>query len=324
MNKLLRTLAISLAAAVLVPGAVIAQTLGFTTLPVGAINNIQAQVIAKVVQGKTGMQVRVIPVSGTTATLAAVQNREAEFSISNIDNVADAMRSEGVFSTLPKMDNQRLAFKLISFPIGIMVRNDGPIKKIEDLKGKRFGSGFQGFPNMIPLSNGVLAAGGLSLDDTVGVPVSGLIPAADDFKAGKTDGTTIALEAPKVKEVHAAIPGGVRFLSMSDTPQALAAVQKVKPEYGIMRIEPGPRFAGVTEPINVLRIDLMITTGGHVADDIVYRFVKAVAENKDEMVKGHPIMNGFFPERMAQQYDTVKYHPGAIKYYKERGIWAGS
>jgi len=314
----------SFAALALASGAAAAQTVGFTTLPVGAINNIQAQVIAKVVQGHAGLQVRVIPVSGTTATLAAVQNKQAEFSISNIDNVADAMRSEGVFSQFPRMDNQRLAFKLLSFPIGIMVRNDGPIKSIQDLKGKRFGSGFQGFPNLIPLSNGVLAGGGISLNDTVGVPVSGLIPAADDFKAGKTDGTSIALEAPKVKEVHAAIPGGVRFLSMPDTPQTRAALQKVKPEYGIMRIEPGPRFAGVLEPINVLRIDLMITTGGHVADEVVYKFVKAVAENKAELVKGHPIMNGFFPERMAQQYDTVKYHPGAVKYYRERGIWSGS
>jgi TRAP transporter TAXI family solute receptor len=312
------------AGALLAGGPAAGQTVGFTTLQPGAINHLQAQIISKVVQSKSGLQMRVIPVAGTTATLAAVQNREAEFTIGDVNNMGDAIRAEGMFEKLKPMTNLRVVFKITDFPIGIMVRKDGDIKKLEDLKGKRFPVGWQAFPNGIPLSQGVLAAAGMSLDDVNGVTVSGLIPQADDFKVGKLDASLIALPAPKVREVDAAI-GGIRWLSMPNTPEALARVQKVRPDYGIMTVKPSPAAVGVAEPTNFLLIHNLISTGTHVPDEVVYKFLKAVMENRDELVKGHPIFNGFFAnERAATQFATVQYHPGAIKYFKEKGFWKGS
>jgi len=300
-----------------------AQTVGFTTLQPGAINHLQAQIISKVVKAKAGLQMRVIPVAGTTATLAAVQNRQAEFTIGDVNNMGDALRGEGMFEKLKPMPNLRVVFKITDFPIGIMVRKDGDIKKLEDLKGKRFPVGWQAFPNGIPLSQGVLASAGMSLDDVDGVNVSGLIPQADDFKVGRLDASLIALPAPKVREVDAAI--GIRWLSLPNTPEALARVRKVRPDYGIMTVNPSPAAVGVTGPTNFLLIHNLISAGTHVSDDVVYKFLKAVMENKDELVKGHPIFKGFFPnERAATQFSAVKYHPGAIKYFKEKGFWKGT
>jgi TRAP-type uncharacterized transport system substrate-binding protein len=113
---------------------------------------------------------------------------------------------------------------------------------------------------------------------------------------------------------------------MDDSPEALARVKAVRPDYFIMKLEPGPRFPGIVAPTNVLGVDLLIVAGAHVSDDVVYRFVAAVAANKPELVAGHPSFNDFHPdERMAKQFrDVVQYHPGAIKFYKEKGIWTGS
>jgi len=300
------------------------QTLGFATIPVGAINNLQAQVIAKVAQEATGMQIRVIPVGGSSATLAAVATKAAEFTIGDVVNMAGAVHGRYGF---PQPSPQlRVVATVSSFPIGIMVRNNSDIKTVADLKGKKFPTGWPQFPNGIPLSNGILGTAGISLDDVDPVPTSGLIPAANDFKSGKTVGTTIALIAPKVAEVNAALSsdGGVRFLSVDNTPEALAGMQKVRDEYGIITIQPGPRYPGVIGPTNVLGVNLVVTSSTDVSDDIVYKMTKAMAENKAELVKGHPSFNGFFPDkRMSAPYKTVDYHPGAIKYYKEKGIWGG-
>jgi TRAP-type uncharacterized transport system substrate-binding protein len=163
----------------------------------------------------------------------------------------------------------------------------------------------------------------MTLDDVKGINVSGLIPAADDFKTGKLDATMIAPPAPKVKEVDAAV-GGIRWLAIPDTPEALARVQKVKPDYGIMTVRPPSPLVGVTEPTNFLRIHVLITAGTHVSDATVYKFAKAMVEHRAELVKGHPIFNGFHTDkRMAVQFTSVKYHPGAIKYFKEKGLWDG-
>lgn len=319
-----RTLCPLIGAFALAAGSAAAQTVGFSTLQPGAINHLQAQIISKVVQAHAGLQMRVIPVAGTTATLAAVQNRQAEFTIGDVNNMGDALRGVGEFEALKPMPNLRVVFKLTDFPIGIMVRKDSNIMKLEDLKGKRFPVGWQAFPNGIPLAAGVLAAAGMTTDDTNGVNVSGLIPQADDFAAGKLDASLIALPAPKVREVDAAV-GGIRWLSMPNTPEALARVQKVRPDYGIMTVNPGPANVGVTGPTNFLLIHNLITAGTHVPDDVVYKFLKAVMENKEELVKGHPIFNGFHPDkRAATQFSSVEYHPGAIKYFKEKGLWQGS
>jgi len=300
-----------------------AETVGFTTLQPGAINHLQAQIIGKVVQAHSDLQVRVIPVAGTTATLAAVQNKQAEFTIGDVNNMADAISGADMFRDLKPMPNLRVVVKLVDFPIGIMVRKDSGMSKLEDLKGKRYPVGWQAFPNGIPLSLGVLATAGMTLDDVKGINVSGLIPAADDFKTGKLDATMIAPPAPKVKEVDAAV-GGIRWLAIPDTPEALARVQKVKPDYGIMTVRPPSPLVGVTEPTNFLRIHVLITAGTHVSDATVYKFAKAMVEHREELVKGHPIFNGFHADkRMAVQFTSVKYHPGAIKYFKEKGLWDG-
>jgi hypothetical protein len=300
-----------------------AETVGFTTLQPGAINHLQAQIIGKVVQAHSDLQVRVIPVAGTTATLAAVQNKQAEFTIGDVNNMADAINGADMFRDLKPMPDLRVVVKLVDFPIGIMVRKDSGMSKLEDLKGKRYPVGWQAFPNGIPLSLGVLATAGMTLDDVKGINVSGLIPAADDFKTGKLDATMIAPPAPKVKEVDAAV-GGIRWLAIPDTPEAVARVQKIKPDYGIMTVRPPSPLVGVTEPTNFLRIHVLITAGTHVSDETVYKFAKAMVEHRAELVKGHPIFNGFHTDkRMAVQFTSVKYHPGAIKYFKEKGLWAG-
>jgi TRAP transporter TAXI family solute receptor len=315
---------LSAAAAIWLSGGAMAQTYGFSTLQAGAMLNLQAQIMSKVVQTKEGMQMRVIPTAGTYESIVAVQAGDAEFSIADVNNVSDAIQAVDEYKGQPPLKDVRVAFKLSEFPISIMVRANGQITKIEHMKGKRFPHGWQAFPNGIPLSQAVLAAGGLSMADTVAVVTSGLIPAADDFKAGKTDGTLIALEAPKVREVDSSVDGGVRFLPMDNTPAALQRVQKVKPEYKIMKVDPGPRFAGVKEPLHVLRIDNLIITSAKVKDEAVEKFMKAIFDNKEELMKGHPSFVGFMPDKTAsEQYSTVQYHPGAVKFLKARGLWSG-
>lgn len=301
-----------------------AQTVGFTTLQPGSINHLQAGIIGKVVQSHSKLQVRVIPVAGTTATQAAVQNRQAEFTIGDVNNMGDAVRGEGMFEKMTPMSDLRVVLKISDFPIGVMVRKDSGMVKLQDLKGRRYPIGWQAFPNGVPLSHGVFAAAGMSLDDVSGINVSGLIPAANDFKAGKLDATLIALPAPAVREADAAV-GGIRWLKVPDDAAARARVQKVKPDYGLITVPPGPAAVGVTEPTVFLNIHNLIISAAWVDGDTVYQFAKAMLENKPELVKGHPIFNGFFTDsRIAPQFSGVKYHPGAVKLYREKGLWQGS
>ena len=323
MRKNLMFLAVAISGLAFV-GSALAQPLNFATLAPGAINHVRAQVIGKVVNENSDVAVNVVSLGGSAQGVIAVSTAEADFTISDASQVTDGVLGLAPFES--PNPNVQVAFTFAQMFVGFMVRNDSDIKTYADMAGKKFGSGFPGFPNLIPLSNGMLAPSGLSMDDTVGVPVSSLIPAANDFQEGKTDAALFAIGAPKVAEVNAALEsnGGVRFLSMDNSPESLARVKAIKIDYNIVTLNPNPRFAGILGPTNVLAVPLIIAVGPHVSDDAVYGFVKAVFENKPALAAGHPSFNSFNPERPQQQYQELDYHPGAIKYFVEQGIWPGS
>ena len=143
--------------------------------------------------------------------------------------------------------------------------------------------------------------------------MTNIIRAADDFKAGKLDGGFFAVGAPKMAEVNSAV-GGIRWLSIPNTPESLANMRAVRPDYYIQTVRPNPVNAGISEPTNVLGVDLVIMAGTHVSNEVVEKFVAAIHPNKAELVKGHPLFRSFQPKLMAKQYAVAKYHPGAIAF----------
>lgn len=317
-----RTLFAGAMALALGAGQAAADTVSISTLPPGAINNVQASVIAKVIQENSDLQMRVATFNSPSAILGSVQNKQAEFAFTSNDEAGVAVRGKDEY-TGRAMKNLRVALTVFPFAVGIMVQKDSPIKTVADLKGKKFATGWQGFKQGIPLANAMLATGGISLDDVDPVPATNLLRAADDFKAGRTVGAQFAIGAPKVAEIDSAI-GGVRFLSLENTPEALARMQAVRPEYHIVQRQPAPHLPGVIGPTNLMEYYIVVMTGAHVPDEVVYEAVKALSANKAELVKGHPSYNAFTPGGMAVVHQDMPYHPGAVKFYKEAGIWKGN
>jgi TRAP transporter TAXI family solute receptor len=221
------------------------------------------------------------------------------------------------------MKDLRIAFTVFPFRVGIIVRNTSDIRKVADLKGKRMATDWSGFRQGIPLFNAMLATAGLSLKDANPVPATDLLRAADDFKAGRSDAFIFAVGGPKVAEIHASIEGGVRFLSLDDTPAALAGMQAVRKEYRIAPVQPQPHWPGIIGPTNLMEYYIVLLTNRGVPDDLVQRVVQTVHGNKPGLLAGHPSFGAFTPEGMAVQHARLEYHPGAIRFFRERGIWKG-
>jgi uncharacterized protein len=318
MKTLLRTLALA-GAASLSLGAAQAQTVSISTLPPGAINNVQTQAIAKVVQETTGIQMRVVTFNSPAASMEAVQTRFAEFSFMSTDEVGAAVNGRDMYGPM-KMPDLHLVARVFPFKVGIVVRKDSGIRTVEDLRGKRFPVGWQGFPQGEYLARAMLAAGGLTLDDVEGVPTTNLIRAADDLKAGRLDATLFAIGAPKMAELDAAL-GGIHFISLPDTDEARAAMAAIRPEYGIASQAAAPFLHGVEDGANLMEYAMTVIAHPDVSEDVVYQLAKALHENKAALVAGHPSFNALVPDALASQQPGVSYHPGAIRFYKEAGIW---
>jgi hypothetical protein len=311
------------AGAVAWTGCAAAQTVAISTLPPGAINNVQAGVVAKVVQENSDLQMRLITFNSPAAIVGAAQNGQAEFAYTSNEEAGDAFNGTGEYEG-NAMSDLRVAFTVFPFRVGIIVRADSDIHSVADLKGKRVGTEWTGFRQGIGLWNGLLANAGLSLDDVDPVPVTDLLRAADDFKAGKSDAFMFAVGGPKVAEANAAIEGGVRFLDMDDSPEAVAKMQAVRHEYHVAEQNPAPPLAGILEPTTLMEYFIVMMTNKDTPDELVYKVAETAYPNKAGLVAGHPSFNNFTPEGMSVSHDRLEYHPGAIQFFKDKGIWPGN
>ena len=75
-------------------------------------------------------------------------------------------------------------------------------------------------------------------------------------------------------------------------------------------------FFAVGAP-KVQTIDFIIGVGTHVKDDVVRDFVRAVHDNKQSLVEGHPNFNAFDPSQAGKRQPRLPFHPAAEKYWKE-------
>jgi uncharacterized protein len=64
-----------------------------------------------------------------------------------------------------------------------------------------------------------------------------------------------------------------------------------------------------------------LLAGAHVPDEVVYKYVKAIAENEARVQAiGGSLKTAFAISKMANDPAKLPYHPGALRYYKEKGL----
>jgi TRAP transporter TAXI family solute receptor len=314
MNK--TVVALLAATSLLCSGAARAQVLGFGSAPQGSIGYNMSSAIAKVM-ADNGLQSRVQPYSGSSAVLPLVNSGELDLAVCNVLEIEEATRGEGPYNGR-KQGNLRVLAVIFPLLSSIFVRKDSPIKSIAELKGKRLPAGFSAQVTLDRVIDGVLANGGLERKDIVPVLVPNVIRGADDFVEGKIDGGFFALGAAKVLEVHKST-GGIRFLPLSDDPQAIARMKKHMGYAYVTEVQPGPAFAGVEVPTKLMAYDYLVAVGTHVKDDTAYRIAKAMYENKPKLVESLGAFRGFNPDLMNRAMPAA-FHSGSMKFYKEKGI----
>ncbi len=201
--------------------------------------------------------------------------------------------------------------------VALFVPEDSDIKTIPDVKGKRMVTDYGTFFTATLSARTFLANAGLTVDDVKGVSVPGV---ADGIKAvieGRADVALMAVGGAVVEELKAA--KGARALSVDPSPEAVKRMQGVFSGYFAIKVKPGP--AGVTEEIYALGKDITLYCYEELGEDVVYEIVKALWENYEELGPIHPRLKLWTPDRFASTRAIIPYHPGAIKWYEEKGVW---
>jgi len=318
MRALTAALALSLSAALQVDGAG-AETWGVATSSPGSIYHSAGSAIAKVAREKAGLNLVVQPFTSPNIHIPVVDGGEVEYGLSNVYELGLAVSGHEHFDGKPHK-NLRAVFLMFPLRTAIFVKKDSRYRSIADLKGARMPDGFASQKILLPIIDAAYATAGLTRKDMVPVMTASVVRQADDFIAGKTEGFAFALGSAKVQEANAAV-GGVRALPMPNTPEALAAIRKHLPQAYLRLEQPGPRNPGILEPMHIIAYDALVFANAKVSDEAVYKLAKAMYESKAELAQAFGPFALFDPAAMAKKIDPIAFHPGAIKFYKEKNQW---
>ena len=194
------------------------------------------------------------------------------------------------------------------------------INSIADLRGKKLAGDYKGASYMLMLIKEILPAYGLTEKDVI-IGVYGKAPEAwNNVASGLADaGASIGPHGlPWVKEFFMKYDGMFIPLSENAIKRAASRWNWVFP--GI--IAPG-LYRGVDKEVPTLKLRLNLLTNRDLPDDFVYQLLDYMYGEKyrSDFEKVHRVFAKEVTVDRAVTNYTVPYHAGAVKYYKEKGVW---
>ncbi len=315
----MRTAILAACAVVTLGGTATAQgriTIG--TNPQGSLYYTVGGGMAAALQEAMQRQVTVQPYAGSTVYLPLVAASEVTIGInSSLDTGAVA---RGDYGGDPQGDLRMLA-RLWPLSVALAVRADDGMVEVKDAAGKRVVTEFAALKSVSIVNQTILRAGGLEVSDVEGVTVSSLAPGMTSLTEGDLDATGIAVGIPLTQQAHATIPGGIRYLDITGEKATTEFVNSIYPGTYIVTINPAARMPEVTQPFKTIGYDVFLTVSATASDAEVEAILTALYDVFPVLEEDYPPIRGGDRDAFATPSNTVPFHPAAVAFYKDKGIW---
>ena len=265
-------------------------------------------------RAKTGIRCSVESTGGSVFNVNAIKSGELDFGLAQSDVQFNAAKGEAQFKG--KADpNLRAVFSVHPEPFTVLARKDAGVTKFTDFKGKRFNVGNPGSGTLASMEELLKQMGWTKADFSLAAELK-----ADEQGTAlcdnKIDGFFYGVGHPSAAIQDPTTACGAKLIPL--TGPTVDALVKAHPYYAMATI-PGGMYANNPNPTQTYGVLATVVTSAKVPDATVYDLVKAVFDNFDEFKKLHPAFSHLDPKAMIKNGLSAPLHPGAIKYYKEKG-----
>ena len=269
-------------------------------------------VLAGKVGEVTSTKVTAITSGGSVANIEALDFNDAQLGFVQSDVMAYAAEGTRLFEETGAMEGFSTVANLYMEQVQIVTLRDD-IKSVEDLKGLNVSIGAAGsgvYFNAID----VLGAYGLTEED-IKPTYQSFGDSAESLQDGKIDAAFIVAGAPTTAVTSLAATKPVHLIQLDD--EHIAKLLEESPYYSENTI---PKEAyGTEEDVKTVAVGAVVIARDDVAEADVYNFLYGVFENLEEITAAHA-KGAELSLEFASSVTTVGYHPGAVKYFAEKGI----
>ena len=203
---------------------------------------------------------------------------------------------------------------------GYMIRADRGIRTIQDLRGKKIYADMPSRPLLLYQVQRHLEYYKI-LDQVHLLKWSDHSEGVNGVTEGRADGffTSIAI-APQLRQA-------VRDVVVLDFPkrEIIEYVNKPLGSWVFQWVKLNPKSLyvktyGIPAGINVTGWTLNFVVRERVPDDVVYTILKTIYEHTNELVAVHK-QTAQIQKGVALSAPIMPFHPGAVKYFKDQGMW---
>ena len=253
---------------------------------------------------------------GSMANLLLIQQRKADIALSMTDASWDAYKGQGKFQDR-KVDVRALMVLYPNRMHVVTVEGTG-INKVSDLKGKRVSTGAPNSATQI-MAYRVLEAYGI--DPEKDIIRERLDPgkSAEAIKDKKLDAFFWVGGLPTSAVTDLGATPGIK-LKLVDHSEALEAMVK---KYGPLYVKdtiPAKTYPGQETTTQIVTVWNVLVADAKMNDQLAYDIVKTLFDRKEDLVRVHSEAKNFDPKYQTEAAAVIPFHPGAKKYFAEKGV----
>jgi TRAP transporter TAXI family solute receptor len=318
-KKTAAILALTLSAGLALAGTVHAQqkTMSIGTGGTGGVYYPLGGAVANVLsKNLPNVQATAEVTGGSVDNLKLIASGQSEMAFTMADAALDALQGKDKF-TSGKVPLQAL---LVVYPnrMHVVTVEGTGIEKMSDLKGKRVSTGSPGSATEV-MAFRVIEAAGLDKDKDMKRERLGVAESVNAVKDRKIDAFFWVGGIPTAAVTDlAATPGmKMKLIDHSDTADKMNA--KYGKLYTASTIKAGS-YPGQDKDNAITEVWNLIVTGNKMSNDDAYAIVKTLVEKKADIVAVHKEALSFSLDNQVQERSPIPFHPGALKYFKEKGI----
>jgi len=272
-----------------------------------------ANVLSKYVPG---MQATAEVTGGSVANLQLIGTGKSEVGLSMVDAALDALRGEDKFKS-GKIPIRTLMVLYPNRKHVVTIEGTG-IKKMADLKGKRVSTGSPGSATEV-MAFRVIEAAGLDKDKDMKRERLGVAESVNAVKDGKIDAFFWVGGIPTAAITDLGATPGVKIQMIDHAEVVDAMNRKYGPLY-VQDVIPAKSYPGQDAPNHVATVWNILIVHENMKDQVAYNIVKTMFDRKADLVNVHKEAMNFDYKYQTNNHSPIPYHPGAIKYFAEKGI----
>jgi len=253
------------------------------------------------------------PTGGSVFNINGIIRETFDFGVAQSDRNFQAFKGMADWEGKP-VTNLRSVFSMHPETVMLVTRKDTGIKKVADIKGKRVNIGNPG-SGQRGNAEEVLKIYGIDKDKDIMAEGLQQHEASRALVDRKIDAFFYTVGNPS-----AALEEPAQSIDMVMIPLDHPGIKKLaeeKPYYVYTKI-PAGTYKGVDYDVPTYAVTATVVSHAAVSDEVVYDMVKTVFEHLNDLKASHSAFRHLDPKQMLQGL-SAPFHPGAVKYYKEKG-----